>query len=196
MSNHGPDNDAAQLRTEAADAASRLLEIARAARLKFVVFRRDGQQPGEAAPLARALWMGIPELASRAGIPIDRETEGYPSNIIPTDQTVRERLAVDLAGGRGFAQWLDGHITPEMRQMFSPTFRGENIADKAMDANAAMNAERRNDIFAHERLDGRVRDGREDHHMIRPDERDAAALETRLRLATAAFQMHRQGVGL
>lgn len=184
---------AQELAAIAFETAEHLLKVAREARLRFVVFRRDGQQPGEAAPLARALWMGIPELAARAGVPIDREQEGYPSNIVPTDRAVRERLAVDVAGGRDIAQWLDGHISPEMRKMFSPTYRDGNIVDKAMEANAAMNNDRRDDIFQHERLDGRVRNGQEERRMVAErEERGASA-----KIAPAiAHHLARQGVSI
>lgn len=184
---------AQELAAIAFETAEHLLKVAREARLRFVVFRRDGQQPGEAAPLARALWMGIPELAARAGVPIDREQEGYPSNIVPTDRAVRERLAVDVAGGRDIAQWLDGHISPEMRKMFSPTYRDGNIVDKAMEANAAMNNDRRDDIFQHERLDGRVRNGQEERRMVAGrEERGTSA-----KIAPAiAHHLARQGVSI
>lgn len=183
---------AQELAAIAFETAEHLLKVAREARLSFVVFRRDGQQPGEAAPLARALWMGIPELAACAGVPIDRETEGYPASIVPTDRAVRERLAVDVAGGREIAQWLDGHITPEMRQMFSPTFRDDNIVDKAMEANAAMNNDRRNDIFQHERLDGKVRNGREEHRMIA--EREDRSVSPKVDAPAIAHLLARQGL--
>jgi len=185
---------AQELAAMAFETAQRLLHVAREARLKFVVFRRDGEQPGEAAPLARALWMGIPELAARAGVPIDRNTEGYPPSIIPTDRLVRERLAVDVAGGRDIAQWLDGHITPEMRQMFSPTFRDGNIVDKALDANAAKNGERRDDVFQHERLDGRVRNGKEEQRLV--VEREDRATSMRIDGATIAHHLSRQGLSM
>lgn len=129
-----------------ADVVDRTLDLVRSARMNFVVFRRDGEMPGEAAPLSRFLWQYVPEMAKAMGREIDKDEGLDPMFLKVSPHKMMEIAARDMEKSRPLVDWLGPHIPKDVQALFAKG--SESALSPFMDAFARHSGVVRADSLA------------------------------------------------